>query len=168
MWPALENLSGRKPRGRCLWGKSAMGWVLKLLRMRCSLDRRWLFRRLASAVAPELAGFAVGLHLCTPSQIAAYKKFWPVWLSQPVRNMQYDQVFCHAACFLCGARDRGTWPRLNVSMISIVPPQQGHGSCKVSGAGSSSDDGSCSGALAPIRARTFAILALRCAEASRP
>ena len=40
-----------------------MGWVLKLLRMRCSLDRRWLFRRLASAVAPELAGFAVGLHL---------------------------------------------------------------------------------------------------------
>ena len=29
VWPALENLSGRKPRGAgwCLWGKYDAGWV---------------------------------------------------------------------------------------------------------------------------------------------
>lgn len=36
-------------------------------------------------------------------------------------------------------------------MIRIVQPQQGHGSCKLRGEGSSSADGSCSGAFASIR-----------------
>ncbi|MDG1458553.1 MAG: hypothetical protein P8Q92_11855, partial [Pseudoprimorskyibacter sp.] len=62
-----------------------------------------------------------------------------------------DQAIDHAACLLGGARDRVTCPRLNVSMISIVPPQLGHGSDNVSDAGSSAWRGSCSGALAPIR-----------------
>jgi hypothetical protein len=44
-------------------GKERCGVGLKLLRMRCSFDGRWLFRRSASAVALELAGDAVGLHL---------------------------------------------------------------------------------------------------------
>lgn len=44
-------------------GKERCGLGLKLLRMRCSLDRGWLFQRSASAFALELAGVAVGLHL---------------------------------------------------------------------------------------------------------
>jgi hypothetical protein len=72
-------------------------------------------------------------------------------LKQPVCIGCDDQAIDHAACLLGGARDRGTCPRLNVSMISIVPPQQGHGSRNVSDAGSLAWRGSCSGALAPIR-----------------
>jgi hypothetical protein len=56
-------------------------------------------------------------------------------LKQPVCIGCDDQAIDHAACLLGGARDRGTCPRLNVSMISIVPPQQGHGSHNVSDAG---------------------------------
>ena len=41
-------------------GKERCGLGLKLLRMRCSFDGRWLFRRSASAFALELAGAAVG------------------------------------------------------------------------------------------------------------
>jgi site-specific recombinase XerC len=35
---------------------------------------------------------------------------------------------CHAACSLGGARDIGFWPRRNISVMRIGPPQQGHGS----------------------------------------
>lgn len=44
-------------------GKERFGLGLKLLRMRCSLDGKWLFRRSASALVLELAEVAVGLHL---------------------------------------------------------------------------------------------------------
>jgi len=39
-----------------------------------------------------------------------------------------------AACFLGGARDIGFCPRLQISMMHIGRPQQGHGSRSVSGA----------------------------------
>ena len=74
----------------------------------------------------------------------------------------------HAACFLGGARDRGTSPRRNVSMMRITPPQSGHGSRNVSGMISAVDASSCAVASSPNNARILAMLALRAALASRP
>lgn len=78
-----------------------------------------------------------------------------------------DQSLCHAACFLGGARDRGTSRRLNVSMMRIGPPQSGQGSRNVSGMTSAVGASSRSGPSTPSNVRIFAMLALCCAEASK-
>ena len=63
-----------------------------------------------------------------------------------------------------------TKSHLTISMMRIVPPQQGQGSRRVSGMTSASDvfSSACSERGVPSRVRAFAILALRCAEASKP
>lgn len=96
------------------------------------------------------------------------KQVRPVLLKQPVCGGWDERAVGHAACFLGGARDRGVSPRRNVSMIRIVPPHSGHGSCKASGMISAVDVSSFTGSSAPSNVRIIAMLVLRAALASRP
>ena len=81
-----------------------------------------------------------------------------------------DQALRHAACFLGGARDIGFCPRRNISMMRIGPPQQGHGSRKVSGmiSASGSEVSVGFGRWVHSNARIFMILVLRLELASNP
>ena len=122
--------------GRCLWGKCVGGWVCGC----CGgvAEEDWY-----AAASPFRRGVCLGFN---PGAVVlrllrdfpgrcVHKGVWPVWLRQPVCNGWDERALGHAACFLGGARDRGTSPRRNVSMMRIVPPQSGHGSRRVSGAG---------------------------------
>tara|TARA_R110000787_G_scaffold8393_2_gene27963 strand:- start:25 stop:309 length:285 start_codon:yes stop_codon:yes gene_type:complete len=87
---------------------------------------------------------------------------------QPVVFSDRRQAMRHAACSQGGVRDIGFWPRQKISMMRMGPPQQGHGSRRVSGMTSATASSVCGDCSVPSSVRIFAILVLRAALASYP
>lgn len=163
--PLREEAAGA---GRHLWGKSVAGWF-------CGSDRRdgvggegGRVQNLPEALVWLQPGKERFCAVIATFRTATDRRARPVLLKQPVYGGWDERAFGHAACFLGGARDRGTSPRRNVSMMRMGPPQQGQGSRRASGRISAAGASSCLFSFSPSNARNFEMLALRAALASRP
>ena len=107
---ALEKLSGRKP-----WGPGGT-YGERALSVQPVTAVEALFWGLKTAVfivqQSVCMRFDPDRGRCAAFQFAAHKGVWPVWLNQLVCSGWGERAFGHAACFLRGARDLGTCPRL--------------------------------------------------------
>ena len=134
--PALENLSGRKPRGsgRGLWGKrdGVAGGTFGALDRWAAMDSfsaataRYL--RLTNGPRRPRCGIVSG-----PEIGGSTEPRFPERGVGPDRGRRRRWPCHHAAAFRGGALVRGRSPRRKVSTIRIAPPQSGHGSLRVSG-----------------------------------
>ena len=160
----MANLPWRKPReaGSHLWGKRIAGgrcWPL-----RGDRGPRYLIGR--ATRGGEDARSAGGDGLAARARVVLWETgqrgVRPVPGGEPVVDQPGRRASRHAASLRGGARVIGRSPRRKISTIRIGPPQQGHGSRRVSGMTSALGAcGSRSGVACPRRSRIRAMVALR-------